>query len=421
MADDVTTPRTEAEITKAAATQVGAEIAAETAPLSSLIGAYGTNRERAVEDLSSLFGTILPYSERSAQRLEGQYGSALESQRDIFNAAGSRLAQLRGDRAAEAQKLAQEIGSPIPLAEFTAPVAFEEELFPFEAAGSMLHSLSYAQAGSEYAEAFPGKVFPLLQQRETQATKNFYDDKISQLREQIASIQGGKTGRTNARLNDLLTQERQFQLERTRLRQSQEQLNLQKTQSKADLANSKRQLDLSFVQTYGGYIDPKTGKWSPSSKLGVPQTLQEQQMTADQEQAQKLYELKLQEIQLQWTGQLGYKTDDQGNIIYDASGNPTPTAQVALTAKEYNQRLRTAAGEAMLAMTNPSADTQSIFLPLPTGQQNEAAAAAAGAVFYQGLYGKFQNVTTSAGGAGPQGCGRKPAGRASATGTSGEG
>ena len=210
--------------------EVDAELLAQTAPLDTLATGYGKAEDRAIQDLNALFSTIMPFVQGSAERVAAAYGASSQAQTSIFNQAYQRLNALRGERAAEAQALAQQLGAPIPLDQFTAAFDIERSVAAPEFGGELLKSQGLAQAGVQQAEAFAGRVFPLKQARLTQETHNFYRDKIFELKQQVAAIKGMRKGMINERL-------------RTRLLEDYE-MKLARSQASFDRFNAKKALDL---------------------------------------------------------------------------------------------------------------------------------------------------------------------------------
>lgn len=195
--------------------EVGGEIDASVAPLQSLISRYQTQEGRAVEDLNTLFGeNIQPFVNQSTAQLAAQYNRSVESEKQIQVAAQQRLNQLHQQRAADAQALAQQIGGPVPLDMFLNPVDVENSLFAAEGANSLMYSGMLRDVGIAEAEAFSGRVFPLLRAEKTQEVKNYFRDQIKELESQIAAIKGTKKGMINERFRDRLVEERTFRLEK---------------------------------------------------------------------------------------------------------------------------------------------------------------------------------------------------------------
>jgi hypothetical protein len=180
----------------------------------------------------------MPFVAGSAQRVAESYGATNAAQQGVFNQAWQRLNSLRGERAAEAQALAQQIGAPVPLdGLFTEAIDVERGAFVPEAAGELLKASTIGQAGVQQAEAFAGRVFPLKQARMHREIKNYYRDQITDLRKNIASLKSMKPGLVNERL-------RQRQLEDYEMRLNRAEALFQREQTKRGLALEERRLKL---------------------------------------------------------------------------------------------------------------------------------------------------------------------------------
>jgi hypothetical protein len=205
---------TPAELAKMAASQAQTEISGQTAPLESQIPGLQSKETNAVGDIKSMFGSILPYSEAAAQNLQGAYTTAEGQQMAIFQAANQQMNDLANSRAQEAQSLAQQMGGPVAVGEFTSSMGYEPQALANLGAGQMLHTLGYGLADVGYANAFAGRVLPLVQTEQTAQAKQYYENQITDLQKQIATIKATKGTLTNSKLADLMTQERTFQLQK---------------------------------------------------------------------------------------------------------------------------------------------------------------------------------------------------------------
>ena len=197
--------------------EIQSQIAAQTAPLESMAAGYGNAENRAIEQLNQLYAGIMPFVQGSAERVASQYGATTAAQQGIFNQAYQRMNDLRGQRAAEAQALAQQIGAPVPLDSYTQGLDIERQVFAPESAGDLLHGQGLAQAGVQEAEAFAGKVFPLHQVRMQNETHQYFRDKIWELNQQIANIKSQSSSIISKEFKDRQLQYYQLQLDRTQL------------------------------------------------------------------------------------------------------------------------------------------------------------------------------------------------------------
>jgi len=204
--------------------EVEAELQGQMAPLEADAAGYERASTRAVEDLNALFAGIMPFVAGSAQRVAEQYGATNKAQASIFDQAWQRLNSLRGERAAEAQALAQQIGAPVPLdAMMTKGITSEMGNFVPEAAGELLKASTIGQAGVQQAEAFAGRVMPLMQARQTREVKNYYRDQITDLKKQITTLKSMKPGLVNERLRARQLEDYEMRLARAEALFSREQ------------------------------------------------------------------------------------------------------------------------------------------------------------------------------------------------------
>ncbi len=257
--------------------EVEAELAGQTAPLETEAAGYQRAQERAMSDLQSLFGGILPFVQGSAQRVAEAYGASTEAQKSIFNQAWMRMNELRSQRAGEAQALAQQLGAPIPIDMFTKGVDLERSVFVPEAAGELLKATGLAQAGVQEAEAFAGRVFPLKQARMYRETRNYYQDKIWELKKQIASIKGMKKGMVNERL-------RQRQLEDYQMRLDRAQAQFQEWSTKQSLKLEQKRLNAQLEEIRGNLKLGADELALKKAEAKTKQNLQQQYVAAKKEQ-----------------------------------------------------------------------------------------------------------------------------------------
>jgi hypothetical protein len=198
-----------------------------------------------MEDLNSLFAGIMPFVAGSAQRVAEQYGATNLAQQSVFEQAWARLNGLRAEGAAEAQALAQQIGAPIPLDSlFTKGTTQEMGAFVPEAAGELLKASTIGQAGVQQAEAFAGRVMPLVQSRQTREVRNYYRDQITDLKKQITTIKSMKPGLVNERL-------RQRQLEDYEMKLARAEALFSREQTKRSLALEEKRLKAQLEEIRG--------------------------------------------------------------------------------------------------------------------------------------------------------------------------
>jgi hypothetical protein len=207
--------RTPAELRRIARAQTSQEVTSELAPYRGQQRDVTTRKGRALEDLNSLYGGLQTFAQQSAARTQGLQQQSYGVQNQLFEQASSRLDQFRQQRAADAQALAQQVGGPVPMSAFTEGVD-AGSVMPHAAAGALMSALSAGADASSEAESFAGRIFPMVQGEETQKTRNQYDDQIANIQDEIAKIKSSRQGRQTARYNELLTQEREYEMNKTR-------------------------------------------------------------------------------------------------------------------------------------------------------------------------------------------------------------
>lgn len=207
-------PRTYPELQDAAATDVATEIASATAPYQAERARAEARRKQAATEIGAMFGAIQPFVAQSAQAVQDYYTQGQDQMRGIFDRAQQRMQGMRADRGAEAQALAQEMGGPVSVGEFTAPLESSGQALTDAEGGGMLHALASAQAGAQEAQNFAGEVFPALRTEETANRDRFFQEQIREAENQVASLESQKGPKTTARLNELLGAERSFGLDK---------------------------------------------------------------------------------------------------------------------------------------------------------------------------------------------------------------
>lgn len=204
---------TEDQLRKQAETQIGSEISGETAPYQSQIGSLQSRETSSLQQIGQMFGNIQPSVEQGAAAVKDAYDQAQQAQQGIFAAATQRLAQLKQGRAQEAQALAQEMGGPVAVGEFTSSIDPAQESLAGYAPNALIHSLGNAQAGVQEAQAFSGKVFPLLRTEEEGKARGTFEAQIKEAQDAINAIEGQKTSRTNTRFAELQSKQHQYDLD----------------------------------------------------------------------------------------------------------------------------------------------------------------------------------------------------------------
>ena len=106
---DLLAPRSLEDLQKLAAAQIDASIKGQTDPLRSQIDILGGRETNAIQQIGSLFSGLQPYVSGEADKVQSAYETAFNASQDIFNTAQQRMNQLKQDRAADAQAMAQKI------------------------------------------------------------------------------------------------------------------------------------------------------------------------------------------------------------------------------------------------------------------------------------------------------------------------
>lgn len=198
------------ELAALAASQIGDEITSAEAPLKSGITDLQGREKNTLQQIGTMFGTLMPFVQGGAQNVQNSYDTAFNAAQSIFNAAQTRMNQFKQDRAAQAQAMAQEVGGPVAVGEFTAAALPAEQELASVAPNSLIHMLTMAQAGVQEANAFSQRVFPLVQTEQEANARNTFESQIKDLNDQINTLEGSKQGKINDRLNSLLADERTF-------------------------------------------------------------------------------------------------------------------------------------------------------------------------------------------------------------------
>lgn len=277
------TPTSDDQLAKDVNESVAAAIAAEVAPLQQMLGQTERTRDTALTDIGNLFGTLQPAVQQSADAVRTSYDQALAGEKSVFNEAAARLNDLRQSTAQRAQALAQQIGAPVSLESmFTSGIAQEQGLQGLEAAGGLLHGIGLGQAGVEEAQAFSGKVFPLMRAEEENRTRSQFDNQIKEIQAEITRIRQTKGARVDEELTKRRLQEREFALQRA-------QANRDFYLARQSLKTERERLALQRQELYG---ESPTGKPTlEAKKMNKEQKLQKQEfLNARKQNAMDLLE-----------------------------------------------------------------------------------------------------------------------------------
>jgi hypothetical protein len=243
-APNLPAPMSDAELRKQAASQVGLEIDQSVAPIQSQIGIAQADEQKALGQVSGMFDALQPVVQQGASAVQASYDQAISQENSVFSTAQSQLQQLRSNRAADAQSMAQKVGGPVAIGDWTAPFDNAATDLTYLGAGQQLHTLAYAQAGEQSAQQFAGQIFPLVRTEQMATVRTQFEDQIKDYQDQITALQSQKGAQVNKRYNDLRTQELQYSLNRAQYQLSklddQRNYNLEVKKAKADKTTADR-------------------------------------------------------------------------------------------------------------------------------------------------------------------------------------
>jgi hypothetical protein len=250
--------RTPQQLRAIARSQTNAEISSQVSPWAIQRNQLKTRRQRALDDMNTLFKGLGTYEQQNLGVMGEANQQGAELQNQAFQQAQSRMDQFRQQRAAEAQALAQSTGGPVPISAFTDqidPGGIQQSA----ASGALIGAIGAGQ--DQFAEIgrFSNEVFPLIQAEENKSVRQNFEDSINAVQSEIANLKGQRGGLANKRYNELLAQERDYQI------------------AGGTLGLNKRQLALQRQST----INPKTGK---------PYSHEEQMAALRQQKSQQLWE-----------------------------------------------------------------------------------------------------------------------------------
>jgi hypothetical protein len=211
-ASGIMTVQSADQIANTATSEVNSDITGQTTPLQTHIDTLDTQEGRTRDAIGAMFGTIMPYVQGSADAVKTGYDEAQMAEANIFKQASIQLNQFKQSRAQEAQALAQEIGGPVALSEFTSGLGDSQQALANAGAGQLLHTLGYAQAGEQAAQAFAGTVMPLVQTQEQAKARNYFEDQKKDLQSQIDVLKASAPAKIEARKQELTAAERTFGL-----------------------------------------------------------------------------------------------------------------------------------------------------------------------------------------------------------------
>ena len=197
--------------------QVNEELASQTLPYQQQIQNLAGQEQATLGKIGEMFSGLQPYVSGAAEQVQANYNAGLQAQQSIYQAANQRLADMRAQRAADAQRMAQQTGGPVAVGEFTQGVDPAQQYYIQSGAGELLHALGGAQAGVQQAQAFAGQVFPLLRTEQEADARSSFAKQRTELQQQIDQLRTQRSSTISQRFFDRQQQERQYQLDKANL------------------------------------------------------------------------------------------------------------------------------------------------------------------------------------------------------------
>jgi hypothetical protein len=245
-------PRSDDALRKAAASQVDLEINQAVAPIQSQIATTQKREERSLGQIGGMFDAIQPVVNQGTKAVQASYDQAQSQETALFANAQANFQKARADRAADAQSMAQNIGGPVAINDWTQPYTDASGDLAMLGAGQQLHTLAYAQAGVQEASQFSGQIMPLVRTEQMASVRNQFEDQIREYQDQITALKSQKGAQVNKRYNELRTQELQYGLQRATLQlqriDAQQTHNLEVKKTKAQIADANRNYNLDVQQ-----------------------------------------------------------------------------------------------------------------------------------------------------------------------------
>jgi len=194
------------------------EISGQVNPLQAQISGLQSNQQAAAAAIGQEFQQILPSVADSASRLEAANANNLNAAQQIFQQAGSQLNTLQQNAAAQAQRLAQQVGGPVSSGQFTSASDPYAQAAAAGSATEAMTQLELGQAANRSAEVFAGQVFPALATEQQAKNRQYYQDQIKTIQDEITKIQATKGTLVSDNLAKLQTAQKQYQLDLANLK-----------------------------------------------------------------------------------------------------------------------------------------------------------------------------------------------------------
>ena len=333
--------RTMNQLQNIATTQTDAELSSQIDPLQHEVGTTQSREAAAQAELEHIFGDLQPQINDISHLVSDNFDKTMAAEQAIFSAAGQRLNTLKQDAASEAQKVAQQVGGPVAVDKFTGAVDPSIAAYGAEAAGGLLHAMGTGLAGVQSQADWAGKVFPLIRTDREMGVRQGYEDQISKLQSDIATLKGTRTGKINDRLNTLLTQEREYQMNQVKQKLDQRQFNLQRQSTLHTLKNDDKRLALAQGQfgltkksTLAGISQRQQEIYLKNLQLTQTQKLAAQKLGLSESQFKRKLAVDWAKVGVQ---QQRVRVQQQKNAfqIAQAAANPKSIKPITVTEKAY--------------------------------------------------------------------------------------
>ena len=243
---------TESQMRSTAASQIDLEISQGVAPIQSQINTTQARETKALGQIGGMFDALQPVVQQAATSVTQAYNEATAQEQSVFANAQAQIQANRGNRAADAQAMAQLTGGPVAIGDWTQPWDNASTDLAQLGAGQQLHTLAYAQAGEQQAQQFAGQVFPLIRTEQMASARNTFEEQIREYQEQITALKSQRGAQVNKRYNELRTQELEYGLSRATYQlqklDSQRDYNFKVKEAKAQKVEADRQYKMDRQQ-----------------------------------------------------------------------------------------------------------------------------------------------------------------------------
>ena len=371
--------------------EVSQQISRETSGYESDIAGAQGGMERGLAGIGKMFGDLMPYAQNAAKFVGDYYDASLAREQNIYEQAQGRLSMIRAQRAAEAQQFAQQTGGPVNVEAFLAPLNTSMVELPNAQQNTLFHSNMLAQGGVQEAEAWAGRVFPMIRVEQEQQLRAEFQARINAAQKEIDRIKAEASTREQTRLEELQQQEREYKLEQARLALDRLKADRDYRATQQQLKNQQRQLAddrAGILGYYEGRYRGKDGKihtwrkptWATTqdkTKLDQAQQsidedvrshkasedLTQQDITSKKVDADRAYAFNKQKLrveQARYVGQLIKEATTPGSQTYKRtryvlSAGPGKAATMTSAQKAKLIPMQLSKAEAVQQTGNPNA------------------------------------------------------------------